>query len=519
MITPNSTTPTIVRIAPPSNNSGRSHAAPDDVSVDSQKKPSALKKLMKIAERDIRYYLSTDGNIMVASTDLPHVAFPLSSNFCPPVAQVQVQYQNTYDEPVSTSMVGNLKESIRAHAITEAATPVHIRAARLDNEIWLDTGWSSGEVIRITAAGWEVCMDSPVVFTRSNVMGMLPDPRSVNGDVSALERYVNCSQRDMPLMWAVLITSWCDGAPQPVFSLLGGADSGKSTSMRLLMDLVDPSTTQSGASLPKDPRDFKALAKTRRVLSFDNVSHLDPSQSDYLARISTGGELMSRALYSDDDAHVTQLMRPVWINGIMSGFSRSDLASRSVMIEVEPIEAGSRVSSDELNERWELDRSIIFAGLLNMSSSVLATPKHVKRTGEHRLAEFEQNLAAIDDLYGTTGINQLREQTMSLSETVLNATPLGSVLCRKIEEERGGKLLPIDSDSELLGHFSTQEFMQLVRNRASEEEARKLPNTTKAFGEALMRLKCDLERVMKIRITKKRVRGGRRGWMVEDLIK
>jgi len=484
------------------------------------KKESGLKRLFRICEREVVAYRASDGNAVVACADSPHLVYPIGSIACAPIAKVQVQYYNIYDEPATTAMVQNLRESLRAHTVNQTPNPVHIRAAREDDVIWLDTGWPDGEVIRISSDGWSIFSNSPVLFTRSPLMASVPDPRGIPGDLSRLNQYLHCAESDLPLVWATLLCTWFDGAPQPVFSLLGSADSGKSTAMRFLIDLVDPSTTQTGSSLTKDPRDFKALARTRRILAFDNVSGMDGSQSDLLARVSTGGELMSRALYTDDDAHVTQLMRPVWLNGIMSGFTRSDLASRAVMIELETISSESRLSSDELNKRWQLDRPVIFAGLLDLCVAILAADPKVKATGVHRLVEFEHIVSAIDSLHGTEGIVRLRLQTTDLSDTVLDATTLGAVLRTAIEEDRDD---PDRSHRDLypspFGTFSTQEYMNLITKWARDDERRELPDSVKKFGETLTRLIPDLERVLEVKVSRTRVAGGRRGLIIEDLRK
>ncbi|MEK8107429.1 hypothetical protein NKG94_23930 [Micromonospora sp. M12] len=43
--------------------------------------------------------------------------------------------------------------------------------------------------------------------------------------------------------------------------------------------------------------------------------------SDLLCRVATGGELTTRELYTNDGAHVSDLLVPVWLTSIDSGCS------------------------------------------------------------------------------------------------------------------------------------------------------------------------------------------------------
>ena len=51
-------------------------------------------------------------------------------------------------------------------------------------------------------------------------------------------------------------------------------------------------------------------------LAYDNLSHLPAWQSDALCRISTGGGLATRELFTDQDETIFDVQRPVILNGI-----------------------------------------------------------------------------------------------------------------------------------------------------------------------------------------------------------
>ena len=65
-------------------------------------------------------------------------------------------------------------------------------------------------------------------------------------------------------------------------------------------------------------------------LAFDNLSHLADWQSDALCRISTGGGLATRELYTDQDETILDVQRPIILNGIEEIVTRNDLLDRSI---------------------------------------------------------------------------------------------------------------------------------------------------------------------------------------------
>ena len=67
-------------------------------------------------------------------------------------------------------------------------------------------------------------------------------------------------------------------------------------------------------------------------LAFDNLSHLQDWQSDALCRISTGGGWAGRALYTDQDETILDVMRPIALNGIEEVVTRNDLLDRSPIV-------------------------------------------------------------------------------------------------------------------------------------------------------------------------------------------
>lgn len=517
---------------------GRSTALPQPLGVDEPQAASprlnAAQKLLAAASKEVALAQSKDGTLMAALARQPHLMYAMAGPNPRALVPVFLQYFAENGKPAPKDAIAQVRSTLEMEASTYPPITIQLRAAREAGEIWLDTGWDDGSVIHVTASGWTVESSCPVHFRRSQVTASLADPRHVESDLSRLSRYVHCSPEDLPLVYAVLVTTWFSDVPQPVFSLFGPADSGKTTAMRFLLDLVDPSHTQAGGVLDKDPRNLKAVASIRRVMCFDNASRIDGDTSDLLARISTGGELVSRALYTDDQAHITELLRPVWLNGIMSGFTRGDLASRAVSVDLLPVPADERVAVEDLNRSWQQDRPAILAGLLDLAVAVLASRAEVAVTGAHRNAEFERNLIAIDALLGTDGAGRLAMQAQALSEAVLDATTFGMAFRRAVTAARAGRQPSLfhfgsaadacddidgfDRDEYLFQRHTTQTLMYILKETVDEKQQRDLPQTSKAFGEALTRHESVLRTCLSIEIDRSQRKSGQRFIIIRDLL-
>src|SRR5205085_6289398 len=132
-----------------------------------------------------------------------------------------------------------------------------------------------------------------------------------------------------------------------LLALHGEHGSAKSTTARVLRDLIDPNTTALRAT-PRNEHDLMIAAKNGRVISLDNLSHIPDWLSDALCRLATGGGFATRELYSDDEEILFNAMRPIIINGIEELATRSDLLDRSILSHLPIIPDHKRRDEKEL---------------------------------------------------------------------------------------------------------------------------------------------------------------------------
>ena len=187
------------------------------------------------------------------------------------------------------------------------------------------------------------------------------------------------------------------------------------------------------------------------------------------------------------------------------------------------MEPQHRLAVEDLNSRWKEDRTAIFSGLLTLTVLVLRDRDSMRPTGLHRHAEFERNLLVIDQVLGTHGADRLAEQAGALNEAVLDATTLGMAFRKAVEEARAhhqeslfGTAPHIPSspgsmkrDDHPFQKHTTTGLMKIIASVVEERQERDMPQTAKAFGEALSRLIPALRSCLDVEITRPRVSGTR----------
>jgi hypothetical protein len=401
---------------------------------------------------------------------------------------------------------------LSAQCSTSPAREVAMRAQYLGDAIYLDTAWESNEVIKIDSNGYSVLPSCEARFVRNGVTAPLPTPVRDGSGLVELLKYVRVEQDGLPALIATLINTMMTHLPQPLVLIQGPAAAGKTTSLRFLLDLIDPSTKMPGGSLTSNERDVRALSRVRRCLVFDNVSYVKGDVSDLLAKITTGAEMIARALFENSTPDVMQICRPVFINGILNGFTRSDLASRSIAFQLEPIPSSQRQSSALLLESWGAELPFLFHSLLEMTSQVLQelpnTPRH---NVEFRNPDLVKMTQIIGSKLGIDGMDYLENSVDVLSEAVLGATDMGEAfteLNECLKDSTNGHCASNTKENYLTKHYRIPELREILMMHLPQDAKKEIPSTPKYFGEAVQRIESDLQNVLGLTINKKRVSSG-----------
>jgi len=278
---------------------------------------------------------------------------------------------------------------------------VHLRVAGDEGAIYIDLGDEHWRAIVITATGWTV-RPHPVRFRRTRGMAALPEPTR-GGTIDQLRRFVNVATDDD---WRQVV-GWLVGAarppeqPYPVGSLNGEQGSAKSTTARVLRELLDPSTVPLRAA-PHDLRDLMISANNSWVVCFDNLSRLQPWLSDGLCRLATGGGLGTRELYTDDEETLFEARRPILINGIEELATRSDLLDRSILLQLPTIDRAARRPEHEFWTMFYEQRPAILGAVCDALVAALANVSATQLENLPRMADYARWVTAAEPVLGWT---------------------------------------------------------------------------------------------------------------------
>jgi len=234
-------------------------------------------------------------------------------------------------------------------------------------------------VVEVGPEGWKVIENAecPIIFKRADGAKPLPLPER-RGNINDLRPLVNCADDDdFMLLVGTLVSALSPHRPYPLVGAKGEAGSAKSTTQRSWRSLVDPNTVPIPGP-PSTPRDFAIAAADGWVFGLNNVSSIPGWMSDDLCRLSTGGGDRRRKLFTDAKQIAFSGMRPIMINSITDVIDRSDLADRTVTVNLPRIKEADRKDEVELDREFERLQPSILGCLLDGVAMALKRQEEVR---------------------------------------------------------------------------------------------------------------------------------------------
>lgn len=263
-----------------------------------------------------------------------------------------------------------------AQAESREAMPEHValRFARVDDKCFVYLNDTDRNVVEIDSDGWRVNNDAGVNF-RAGVG--LPMDMPVEGDLSDLVEFLNVDAESMVFLLAWMVTAIVNAGSQcPIAILDGMAGSAKSSTLDTIVQILDPKVGAQGG-LPASEDDLVVSAYQSAIMSFDNVGSI-AKVSDALCRLSTGGGLMKRKLYSDGDVFSVDAMRPLIIAGLDPTAYKQDLIERLVRVSL--TKPSAYMDEDEFREYREANFPRWRGALYSLVSRVLKNIDGVEQT-------------------------------------------------------------------------------------------------------------------------------------------
>jgi len=298
-------------------------------------------------------------------------------------------------ESVGKAAIDDVVSFVEARAIVGPERAAEMRVAEHEGNIYIDLADQNWRAIRISPEGWEVVSTPPVRFYRSGGMEPLPEPRP-GGKLEELRPFVNVScDDDFLLLQGIVIGAFIPWGAHAVAVFNGEQGSAKSTVVRVIRALIDPSKAPTRAE-PSSEEDMYVAAANSYLLSFDNISYLTAKMSDALCRIATGGGFSKRQLFTDQDEIILQVCRPILLNGIPNIVYRPDLMDRSIVLTLPQITSDKRQTERELLEQFEKTRPLILGAICDALSAGLRCRADVRLNELPRMADLIVFMTAVE---------------------------------------------------------------------------------------------------------------------------
>jgi hypothetical protein len=267
--------------------------------------------------------------------------------------------------------IGNIQAEMRIDARrANRRLMMFQRIATHDGTRYIDLGDADGSCIRVGATGWEIAHNTEIAFTRGRGYGQLPMPIQATSARHAFKLVLDwlislgILKSRAALVTAALVAWLRTGNAYPLLLFYGSPGAGKTVAAKLVMMLIDPTDSMKLPNVQTDSEHIAAAAQHRWVLTFDNESKLSAAEQDLFCTCSTGGEIVTRAMYTNGDIATLPIHRPVLITAVQPVVTRPDLMSRTIPIEFAPREI--RKGEDEILDEFMKMRPALLGALCEL---------------------------------------------------------------------------------------------------------------------------------------------------------
>jgi len=331
------------------------------------------------------------------------------------------------------------------------------RVAPAEDGVWIDMADEKWRAIKVTAEGWYIDENPPILFKRYSHQKPLPIPVP-GGDPKTFLEFVNIKDNNEDtrlLLLCTIISNLLPMIPHVILTLYGIQGSGKTYLFKLIRAVIDPSIIDV-LTLPRDERERVQQLDHHWCAFYDNVTSLPTWMSDTLCRAATGGGFSKRELYTDDSDIIYSFKRCVGLNGINIAAQRGDLLDRSLLVGLQAIPKDKRRTEKELWTEFESCKGEILGGFLDtLVEAIRIFPSVNPKGGLFRMADFTRWGCAIAKALGyneTRFIEAYSAKVRTQTEEAAYASPLAAVLIDYMKGSENWKGTPSELYSTLIAH-------------------------------------------------------------------
>jgi|GEM_PF-4128625 len=254
------------------------------------------------------------------------------------------------------------------------------RACMRDGALWINPAWADQRLIKIENGTWTIEATPERIFAPlpSSMAMAVPVPNPATAFQGLITKGIT-SFGDFHCFFCTMLATMMMPADDvhPIIILSGEGAKGKTTTMKLATQLVDPDEGNECMIVGEDQRDILVACLTRKTLGLDNASKL-PIGDDLLSQMFAGGVSKERKLHTNNEQATIKIGRMrVIINGVSPDFSKSDFFTKAIFIE-QPVVTKRNTAGKErfdslsaVEGEWKTLLPEVFGALLSVIAAGL----------------------------------------------------------------------------------------------------------------------------------------------------
>ncbi len=307
--------------------------------------------------------------------------------------------------------------------------------------LYLDHCDDEGNVTCIMPGKISTLQDCPISFLRPNKQSPIPIPLKEDyaSFLKRFERLWNLKNKNYIILILVYILNSLkkDSGSYAILILEGGQGQGKTIASKYIKNLIDP-TQPPLSSPPKNMEQISVIANSGYLVAIDNISGINSELADAFCRISTGGGVHFRVLYTNNREVVYNLQRPVLINGIDEPTNRADFLDRAIVLELQLISSEMRESEISLQEKFEADLPYLIGGIYSLLADVLKSLPAISHNNLPRMTDYARIGIAVEQILGMKKGSFLKTYNQNIHEKSENSfwnDEMCSLIYSKLDED------------------------------------------------------------------------------------
>ena len=305
--------------------------------------------------------------------------------------------------------INQIIEDLETESILSAKTmEVHKRYALVNGALYINTGIDDYR-IKISKEGIKRVKSKSVKFVFSKHRGKLAYNREIKRSfkrfIKLLRKYVPVkNEEDLLLLLAYILDSCFSDTDYQILVITGGSGSGKTFLTFIIRCLIDPSTFGIG-SLLRSEKDILLQASHNHLLTFDNNgNHFKGDVENLLCQTCTGGNVIERLFFTNNQTLIVDLKSPSIINGLQSPLTQDDAMNRAINIrlpQLTPEDYAKTGGKNNWQAQFEADLPEMIGGLHDLLQRVLALRDEVELPAElPRMGDFVRTGIALEQVLG-----------------------------------------------------------------------------------------------------------------------